>query len=137
MGEKTTIEIENLRDLKQHALDTNKTLKQIINEAINEKIMRERQLIQKGELPNKPVMKNEQKRQTNQGKIAELKKLLSNAGLLTVVEKECNRHNIQLKDLSVDNATEELMNDIETAITLVFDDDTAEEIIQEIESLLT
>ena len=38
MGEKTTIEIDNIRDLKQHALDTNKTLKQLINEAISEKI---------------------------------------------------------------------------------------------------
>ena len=47
MGEKTTIEIDNIRELKQHALDTNKTLKQLINEAIEEKIQRERAQLQK------------------------------------------------------------------------------------------
>lgn len=54
MGEKTTVEIDDIMALKQHALDTNKTMKQIINEAIAEKIKKEqlapnrRQKMQKG-----------------------------------------------------------------------------------------
>ncbi len=137
MGEKTTIEIENLRDLKQHALDTNKTLKQIINEAINEKIIRERQLIKKNIFPPKPIHGKENREKEVQNNISELKKILSNAGLLPIVEKECSRHTIHLNDLTPDNITPELKSDIHTAITLVFDDETAEEIIEKIESLLS
>ncbi len=136
MGEKTTIEIENLRDLKQHALDTNKTLKQIINEAINEKIIRERQLLNKGLLPSQPNETSKENIKTSKNKISELKKLLANAGLLTIVEKECNRHNVHINDLSPETITSQLMSDIHTAITLVFDDETAEDIIHKIEILL-
>jgi hypothetical protein len=136
MGEKTTIEIDNIRELKQHALDTNKTLKQLINEAIWEKIQRERQQLGKGLLkPEKePIKSNEGK--VSEDNIAELKKTLSNAGLLSIVEKECRRHNIQLDNISPGTLTPKLMGDIRTSITLVFDDETAEQIIQKIETLI-
>jgi hypothetical protein len=139
MGEKTTIEIDNIRELKQHALDTNKTLKQLINEAIEEKIQRERAKLQKRGYS--PVTASEPKqimpgpKPISQEAIEELKKILANAGLLTIVEKECNRHNLQLKDLSGNSITPELMNDIHTAIKLVFDDETADQIILKIEGI--
>ena len=136
MGEKTTIEIDNIRDLKQHALDTNKTLKQLINEAINEKIDRERQKLGKGAIKQPPIQKLDMGETSSQNRIIELKKVLSNAGLLTIVEKECNRHNIHLNDLAPQSITPQLMADIHTAITLVFDDETAEQIIKKIESFL-
>ena len=136
MGEKTTIEIDNIRDLKQHALDTNKTLKQLINEAINEKIDRERQKLGKEAIKQPPIQKLDVGETPSQNRIIELKKVLSNAGLLTIVEKECNRHNIHLNDLSPQSITPQLMADIHTAITLVFDDETAEQIIRKIESFL-
>ena len=136
MGEKTTIEIDNIRDLKQHALDTNKTLKQLINEAINEKIDRERQKLGKEPIKQPPIQKLDVGETPSQNRIIELKKVLSNAGLLTIVEKECNRHNIHLNDLSPQSITPQLMADIHTAITLVFDDETAEQIIRKIESFL-
>jgi hypothetical protein len=136
MGEKTTIEIDNIRDLKQHALDTNKTLKQLINEAINEKIDRERQKLGKESIKQPPIQKLQVGETPSQTRIIELKKVLSNAGLLTIVEKECNRHNIHLNDLSPQSITPQLMADIHTAITLVFDDETAEQIIKKIESFL-
>ena len=50
MGTKITIEIDDLRKVKQHALDTNKSLKQLINEAIKEKIQYERGQLHKGNL---------------------------------------------------------------------------------------
>ncbi|WP_455392422.1 hypothetical protein [[Eubacterium] cellulosolvens] len=136
MGEKTTIEIDNIRDLKQHALDTNKTLKQLINEAIMEKIQRERKQlgINDNQIETEPMeVKTEKVKVT---KIDELKRILSNAGLLTIVEKECQRHNLNLNNLSPRTATPALIEDIHTAITLVFDDDTAEQIIKRIESLI-
>ena len=139
MGEKTTIEIDNIRELKQHALDTNKTLKQLINEAIDEKIQRERaQMEKRGYVPTKlsepqPVLAPI--KTISQESIEELKKILANAGLLTIVEKECNRHNLQLKELSGSSITPELMNDIHTAIKLVFDDETADQIILKIEGI--
>ena len=136
MGEKTTIEIDNIRDLKQHALDTNKTLKQLINEAINEKIDRERQKLGKEAIKQPPIEKLHVGETPSQNRIIELKKVLSNAGLLTIVEKECNRHNIHLNDLSPQSITPQLIADIHTAITLVFDDETAEQIIKKIESFL-
>ncbi len=141
MGEKTTIEIDNIRELKQHALDTNKTLKQLINEAIEEKILREREQLFKNNLKPagaqeiKPVQPPSIPPRISQESISELKKILANAGLLTIVEKECNRYNIQLKDLSISTITPELMNDIHTAIKLVFDDETADQIIMKIEGI--
>jgi hypothetical protein len=137
MGEKTTIEIDNIRELKQHALDTNKTLKQLINEAIDEKIRRERVQLHKGSY-SKPTEQQTPMRtglSLNQDSISELKKILANAGLLTIVEKECGRHNLQLKDLSLSTITPQLMNDIHTAIKLVFDDETADQIILKIEGI--
>jgi len=136
MGEKTTIEIENLRDLKQHALDTNKTLKQLINEAINEKIIRERQHLNKENLQNEAIAPKIEQTKPRQNNISELKNLLSSAGLLSIVEKECIRHKVHLNDLKPENITPQLMSDIHTAITLVFDDETAEEILQKIKMLL-
>ena len=70
-----------------------------------------------------------------QNGLAELKKTLANAGLLTIVEKECSRHNLILKDFSPSNITPQLLSDIHTAITLVFDDETADQIIHQIETL--
>jgi len=136
MGEKTTIEIDNIRELKQHALDTNKTLKQLINEAIIEKINRERQLSKKEvlQLINEPTRMGETKKTEN--KIQELKRTLSNAGILQLVEKECNRHNLDLNNLSRDTVTSELLSDIHTAITLIFDDETADQILYKIETFL-
>ena len=136
MGEKTTIEIDNIRDLKQHALDTNKTLKQLINEAIIEKIQRERTQLNKGQKPTQRTHIEINEKKNDDNKIDELMKTLSNAGLLTIVEKECSRHNLQLKNLSPETITPQLMADIHTAITLVFDDETAEQIILKIESFL-
>ena len=139
MGEKTTIEIDNLRELKQHALDTNKTLRQLINEAISEKIERERGNSVRGSgissYTVEPVNVIEQKHTAKQYNIDELKKLLTNAGLLTIVEKECQRHHLQLNDLTTETVTESLVSDIHIAIKLVFDDGTANQIIQKIESV--
>jgi hypothetical protein len=136
MGEKTTIEIDNIRELKQHALDTNKTLKQLINEAIMEKIQRERQLVQKGGVLEDSKPGEEQNVGiVHQNKVSQLKKRLTNAGLLAVVEKECHRHNMVLNDLSPETLTPKLLADIQMAVTLVFDDETAEQIIHEIENL--
>ena len=134
MGEKTTIEIDNIRELKQHALDTNKTLKQLINEAIIEKINRERQLLKKESLQliNESTKVGETKKTEN--KIQELKRILSNAGMLQLVEKEFNRHNLDINNLSRDLVTAELLSDLHTAITLVFDDETADQIIHKIET---
>ena len=136
MGEKTTIEIDNIRELKQHALDTNKTLKQLINEAINEKIARERNQLHKGDFQSqvRPVQNN--RINVNEGNISELKRTLTNAGLLTIVEKECSRHNVTIKELSPRTITPQLLSDIHTAITLVFDDETADQIIHKIESFI-
>jgi hypothetical protein len=137
MGEKTTIEIDKIRELKQHALDTNKTLKQLINEAIDEKIQRER-----NQLGLTATKQNSQPRpvdssvlEKTKGGISALEKILANAGLLTIVEKECSRHNLILKDLNPGVITQELIDDIHTAIKLVFDDDTADQIIHRIEEI--
>ena len=139
MGEKTTIEIDKIRELKQHALDTNKTLKQLINEAIDEKIQRERNQLgltaQKTKTEARPVPVDSSVLEKTKGGISTLEKILANAGLLTIVEKECSRHNLILKDLSPATITSELIDDIHTAIRLVFDDETADQIIQRIENI--
>lgn len=140
MGEKTTIEIDNIRELKQHALDTSKTLKQLINEAINEKIHRERDKIRKNDFsmqqrPQPIPSRTMESTNITESNISELKRILANAGLLTIVEKECSRHNLLLKDLAPNTITPQLISDIHTAIKLVFDDETADQIIQRIESI--
>jgi hypothetical protein len=138
MGEKTTIEIDKIRELKQHALDTNKTLKQLINEAIDEKIQRERSQLGLNDAPEQVQTKrpvDSSVLEKTKGGISALEKILANAGLLTIVEKECNRHSLHLKDLSPATITQELMNDIHTAIKLVFDDETADQIILRIEAI--
>jgi hypothetical protein len=137
MGEKTTIEIDNIRELKQHALDTNKTLKQLINEAIIEKIERERQNSNStSTYPSKDETSQNNETKSSNDRIAELKRSLYDAGLLPIVEKECSRHNINLSNISPELITPELMSDIYTAITLVFDDEIAEQTIEKMEMLL-
>ena len=39
---KTTLEIENLKELKIYLIRTNRTIREFVNEAISEKLQRER-----------------------------------------------------------------------------------------------
>ncbi len=140
MGEKTTIEIENLQALKQHALDTRKTLKQLINEAIEEKIQRERESMK---MP--PVDLNDVKKPTtpatestpasSQDIIAEFKEFINERGLTAVIEKELNKYFLSLSDISPEKITSSLIEDVKEAITLVYDDETAELVTEKLQSL--
>ena len=137
MGEKTTIEIENLQILKQHALDTRKTLKQLINEAIEEKIQRERQSMGKkifetvkSNQPIKPVLESVPKE-----KILEFKAFINEQGMTKVLEKELNKYFLSLNDISSEKITTSLIDDVRDAITMVFDEDTANDIAERLKEL--
>ena len=137
MGEKTTIEIENLQALKQHALDTRKTLKQLINEAIAEKIQRERESmgmpqleVNKIEQPSKPITESNSKNM-----ISEFKEFINEKGLNTVIEKELNKYFLTLNDLSTEKITSALIDDVKESISLIFDDDTAELVAEKLRTL--
>lgn len=142
MGEKTTIEIENLQALKQHALDTRKTLKQLINEAIEEKIQRERESmgmpslgITKNKKPKSIDLKNNPPSLSTQDKLSEFKQFLNERGLTAVIEKELGKYFITINDITPEKITPELVNDVHEAITMVYDEDTAELVVDKLQSL--
>ena len=142
MGEKTTIEIENLQALKQHALDTRKTLKQLINEAIEEKIQRERESmgmpslgITKNKKPKRIDNENNPPSLSTQDKLSGFKQFLNERGLTAVIEKELGKYFITINDITPEKVTPELVNDVREAITMVYDEDTAELVVEKLQSL--
>lgn len=139
MGEKTTIEIDKMRELKQHALDTNKTLKQIINEAIWEKITRERKDMN---LP--PLM--DQNSTTSVSKNSGETKLHSDGNtdqngdfdqhILNIIRSECARSGLVWDNLTTDQWNEKLEFSIQTALELVYDESVALDTIKRIKTQL-
>ncbi len=140
MGEKTTIEIENLQALKQHALDTRKTLKQLINEAIEEKIERERESLKMPPLNSNKVEKpsntpTSQSPVSTRDMVTEFKEFINERGLTAVIEKELNKYFLSLSDISPEKITSSLINDVKEAITLIYDDETAELVAEKLQTL--
>jgi hypothetical protein len=135
MGIKMTIEIENLRKVKQHALDTNKSLKQLINEAIKEKIHYEReQMRRSNDISTNKTTENSYLLISNN--LSELKKFLSNLGLLTIFENVCKKYNFHIENVDLNNINPQLKSDLYQAIYQVYDEDMANKIIKKIESFL-
>ena len=135
MGTKITIEIDDLRKVKQHALDTNKSLKQLINEAIKEKIQYYReQKHSKKEISYTETEDNSYLIISNN--INELRKFLSNLGLLTIFENICKKRHIQFENLDLNNINPQLRLDFYHAIQQVYDEDMANMIIKKIDLLL-
>jgi hypothetical protein len=140
MGEKTTIEIENLQALKQHALDTRKTLKQLINEAIEEKIQRERESMGMPALTINKINKtgsNQESTPTSSQKdeLTDFKDFLNDRGLTAVIEKELGKYFLTINDISPEKITAELLNDVQEAITMVYDEDTAKIVVEKLQAL--
>lgn len=140
MGEKTTIEIENLQALKQHALDTRKTLKQLINEAIEEKIERERESLKLPPLNSNKVEKppdtpTSQSPVSTRDMVTEFKDFINERGLTAVIEKELNKYFLSLSDISPEKITSSLIDDVKEAITLIYDDETAELVAEKLQTL--
>ena len=136
MGEKTTIEIERMRELKQHALDTNKTLKQIINEAIEEKINREREKLN---LPKIFDSVEDSKVNAVDDSDTEVKSAGSFAGddaldpeILAIIRSECAREGIDLNNLSKSNWNVKLEFNIQTALEMLYDETVANNAIKKI-----
>jgi hypothetical protein len=140
MGEKTTIEIDNLQALKQHALDTRKTLKQLINEAIEEKIQRERDSLgmpsikinNQNQISN---ARNNIPRPSSKNALSDFRDFLNERGLTAVIEKELGKYFLTLNDISPEKISSELLNDVREAITMVYDEDTAETVVEKLKSL--
>jgi hypothetical protein len=140
MGEKTTIEIENLQALKQHALDTRKTLKQLINEAIEEKIQRERDSMGMSSIKMNTVnpprnTSNNIPTKTSKDELSDFRDFLNERGLTAVIEKELGKYFLTLNDISPEKISSELLNDVKEAITMVYDEDTAETVVEKLQSL--
>ena len=140
MGEKTTIEIENLQALKQHALDTRKTLKQLINEAIEEKIQRERQSmgmpsLNINNIKKEPMDSNKTPSDSPKDDLTEFREFLNERGLTAVIEKEFGKYFLTINDISPEKITSELLNDVREAITMVYDEETAEIVIEKLRTL--
>jgi len=142
MGEKTTIEIENLQALKQHALDTRKTLKQLINEAIEEKIQRERESMgmptisfTKSKKPNNIQIENNDAPVSDHDKLTEFKQFLNDRGLTAVIEKELGKYFLTINDITPEKITSELINDVREAITMVYDEETADMVVEKLQTL--
>jgi len=133
----TTIEIENLQALKQHALDTRKTLKQLINEAIEEKIQRERQSMGMPTLninnrKKEPVDKNNSPSGPPKDSLTDFREFLNERGLTAVIEKEFGKYFLTINDISPEKITPELLNDVREAITMVYDEETAEIVVEKL-----
>ena len=140
MGEKTTIEIEKMRELKQHALDTNKTLKQIINEAIDEKIIREREELN---LPAYPDLQSENSATIKADNVP--RELDAEPGdisdfdpqILNIVRSECARSGLRWDDLTKDQWNEKLEFSIQMALEMVYDESVALDTIKQIKTKLS
>lgn len=135
MGEKTTIEIEKMRELKQHALDTNKTLKQIINEAIIEKINRERESM------NMTAILDDDMKSDQAAESGESKKIHGSGDtedydaqfdpqILSLVKKECSRYNLSWEGLTAEQWDNKIELSIQTTLELVYDESVASDTIQ-------
>ena len=121
--------------MKQHALDTNKSLKQLINEAIKEKIQYEREQLRKGNLKHTIKTANNSTLIISDN-ISELKEFLSNLGLLSIFENVCKRYNLFPDDLSLNDISSQLKSDLYHAIQQVYDEDMANKIVKKIDFLL-
>jgi hypothetical protein len=139
MGEKTTIEIENMRELKQHALDTDKTLKQIINEAISEKIVRERKKL--GISSDEPIDKSGggEKPSTapaddSSGTVSSDNEFSFEPEIMAIINKVLSNHDIEMNNISSDSWSEELESDIKNALETVYDETVSSEVIQKLKT---
>lgn len=134
MGEKTTIEIENMRELKQHALDTSKTLKQIINEAIVEKINREREemnlppiqdLSGAKERASKDIPSSENKERETDSFMSEV-----DPQVMDVLKKFLVAHRLDWDTLTKEQWNEKIEYDLMMSLENIYDEALAQKIIE-------
>lgn len=133
MGEKTTIEIENMRELKQHALDTSKTLKQIINEAIVEKINRERAEMNLPPLADFTAEKDRAETRTESdkhvGEIPNDESSVVDPQILSIVMKFLEAHGLQWSNLSKVEWSDEIEAEFRESMENVYDETVAQKTI--------
>jgi hypothetical protein len=139
MGEKTTIEIENMRELKQHALDTDKTLKQIINEAISEKIARERKKLGiSSEEPKDKSVGGETLSTVPAGDSSGIassdNEFSFEPEIIAIINKVLSNHDIEMNNISSDSWSDELESDIKNALETVYDETVSSEVIQKLKA---
>ena len=134
MGEKTTIEIENMRELKQHALDTSKTLKQIINEAIVEKINREREEMKLPPIQDVSSVKERTPREIPSGKTMEMSadRLLASVDpqVMDVLKKFLIAHKLDWDTLTKEQWDEKIEYDLMVSLENIYDESLAQKIIE-------
>ena len=118
------------------------TLKQLINEAIEEKIQRERESkgmpslgITKNKKPKRIDNENNPPSLSTQDKLSKFKQFLNERGLTAVIEKELGKYFISINDITPEKITPDLVNDVHEAITMVYDEDTAELVVEKLQSL--
>jgi hypothetical protein len=128
MGEKTTIEIEKMKELKQHALDTDKTLKQIINEAIEEKITRERKALNLPPIdfldtakPPKPFISSVDSKAKDDVNLIGDSTL--DPEIIAIVQNKLASFGIKIETMTKDKWTDELESEIKNALDSLFDDE--------------
>ncbi len=117
---KTTIDLDLalFRRLKQYALDTDRTIREIVTEALQEKLARETQTMEGTQTPARDVETNPLAHRV----VQELERIVPNDIALRLVSQKCVKHGTFLETLSRRQLSRELIDDIVNSIAHMADE---------------
>jgi len=132
MAEKTTVEIEDMRRLKQYALDCGKSLKQVINEALDEKIQRDRPDMEKKDPP--PKMKSPA---ADGGmSLDPIRAKMVHWGVHSMFVSQMRSRGLDSSSFSPEDIDDKFLDEFLENMCLVLERETAETILVEIKKFL-
>jgi predicted transcriptional regulator len=111
---KTTIDLDLalFRRLKQYALDTDRTIRDIVTEALQEKLAREAQATEGSPATIKDLDENPLAHRV----VQEIEQVVPRELAIRMLEQKCLKHDIFLETLTRKQLTRELVDDVLLAI---------------------
>jgi hypothetical protein len=117
---KTTIDLDLalFRRLKQYALDTDRTIREIVTEALQEKLARETQATEGGQTPVKDLDDNPLAHRV----VQEIERIMPKELAVRMLSQKCVKHDLFLETLTRRQLTKELIDDVLSSLHHMADD---------------
>ncbi len=117
---KTTIDLDLalFRRLKQYALDTDRTIREIVTEALQEKLARESQSIDGAQASTKDVNSNP----LAQRVVQEMERVLPHDVAVRMLSQKCVKHGTFLETLNRRQLSRELIDDVLNSVQYMADE---------------